>query len=152
MCSWYGHFSPAVAGILKLLREDMKAFKTRKAFVITDKMQRLIDLMVNIFVSSPGLEILSEQEHQDLPLICISDASKLGYGGTLVALRGSTIVPIRAHSKCWGESLSRSCSNRLETIALFLVASAFDEIIQNKKIFCLTDSNYAKSTTRKRSI
>ena len=149
MCSWYGHFSPAVAGILKLLREDMKAFKTRKAFVITDKMQRLIDLMVNIFVSSPGLEILSEQEHQDLPLICISDASKLGYGGTLVALRGSTIIPIRAHSKCWGESLSRSCSNRLETIAVYLVASAFDEIIQNKKIFCLTDSNYAKTIYQK---
>ena len=149
MVAWYHHFSPAVSGALKLLRDEMKCFKSRKNFVVTDKMKDLIELVVNIFVSSPGLYMITSEEYNTLPLLVLVDSSQLGWGGCLVALKQDTILPIRACSKAWGNNFSKCCSNRLETLACYLTANSFWDILLRRKWYLLTDSNYAKSLMTK---
>ena len=150
LCSWYSNHSPLAASVMKLIRNEMRAFKARKNFLITERMEGLIKLLVELFVSSPGLGMVTDEEFKRCPILTLSDASHIGFGGTCLVLRpDDTLVPLRAHSRAWPQPLEKACSNRLELLATWLVSDAFEDLISMRRFFLLTDSRYAMAQLRK---
>ena len=150
LVTWYSSHSPLAASVMKLIRNEMKAFKARKHFLITERMESLIKLLVELFIASPGLGMVTDKEFRECPILVLSDASHIAFGGTCLVLKpDDTLVPLRANSRAWPQALEKACSNRLELLATWLVSDAFEDLISMRRFFLLTDSRYAKAQLQK---
>ena len=147
--SFFSAFSPQFAEVMKHYRDEMKPLKALKKFEMTPKLRKIVKYMMELFVQSPGIHLLSEENWNKLPLVLFTDASKSAYGGTLLALDGDKLIPLFATSKSWNKPMRRACSNKRELAAIYYSMLDFEQAILSRKVLIMTDNSFAKMTLQR---
>ena len=111
---FFGNFSTAFSEALTALRRELHNQRSKK-FVFTPMMQKIVDIILELLITTPGLHLLTKSEWENSPFIVMVDASHKSYGAALLCLTDdNTLKPVQAFSRSFSPLLQNYCSNRKE--------------------------------------
>ena len=91
---FFGNFSTAFSEALTALRRELHNQKSKK-FVFTPMMQKIVDITLELLITTPGLHLLTKSEWENSPFIVMVDASHKSYGAALLCLTDeNTLKPV----------------------------------------------------------
>ena len=147
--AFYQSFSTQFASIYEKYRTLVKSQKGRKKFDLTPDLRKTIQYAIDLFVTNPGLHLLTEEEWNTLPLVLYTDSSGTAYGASLMALKGNHLIPLSATSRSWNKTMKRMCINKKELMAIYYAFMDMNQLILNRKVIVLTDNQFSKLALNK---
>ena len=139
--NFFSGFSMAFADILKDIRYELALMKARK-FTMTPRLEAALKACIALYVNSPGVWFLSEEDYATKPFILFVDASQKSWGAVVLALVDGELLPLRATSKTFSKLVQNWCSNRKEAYAVHQALQDLTLLLQGRPFFILSDSAF----------
>ena len=140
---FYSQFSTGFAEALFHLREELQQQKGKK-FIFTNKMDKLVKVLLEMIANSSGLLVLSREQYMSSTFILFCDSSKNSWGAALLCLVNDELWPIVAVSKSHSKNAQKYCINKKELLAICHASNDLHLLLQNRPHFVATDSSFAK--------
>ena len=140
--NYFNNTSCCFSVITAAIRAEMRLVSDERKFIVSNRLENLVNMLLILIKHNKGIRLLSEKELQEQPKFLFCDASKMGFGATLLTIKNKHLVPIAATSRSFSKTNQYLCCNFLETYAVYLAMHLFAPLISLTHTVVLSDSAY----------
>ena len=140
--NYFNNTSCCFSVISASIRAEMRLMNDERKFTVSNRLENLVNMLLILVKHNKGIRLLSEEELQNQPKFLFCDASKMGFGASLLTIKNDHLVPIAATSRSFSKTNQYLCCNFLETYAVYLAMHLFAPLISLSHTIVLTDSAY----------
>ena len=140
--NYFNNTSCCFSVISAAIRAELRLVSDERKFIVSNRLENLVNMLLILIKHNKGIRLLSAKELQEQPKFLFCDASKMGFGATLLTIKNKHLVPIAATSRSFSKTNQYLCCNFLETYAVYLAMHLFAPLISLSHTVVLSDSAY----------
>ena len=118
--NYFNNTSCCFSVISAAIRTELRLVSDERKFIVSNRLENLVNMLLILIKHNKGIRLLSAKELQEQPKFLFCDASKMGFGATLLTIKNKHLVPIAATSRSFSKTNQFLCCNFLETYAVYL--------------------------------